>query len=309
MAAGYKNILIIADIEGSSGCFNYEDSRLFTKGWSRACRAMSRDVDAVCRALYGAGVGLVTVKDFHRTGYNLLPEMIDPRARIVHGYKRGPVPGLGEPGGAEAVMFLGLHAPSGANGFLAHTLTSRIEKLEVNGRLMAEIQLFAASLAPYGIRPIFFSGCPAACAQAGEVIKDINCFAIEKPIQPEQFDAREWRFGLAAAAVRSLNNTAAPPYEPRGPFSAEVTMRGGPRAAQKIARRWNLHRSDARLFFQAPDMNTLFLELAKLAYLNRLTQRLMGPALGGYNLLGRLGLSWVRRTGPHPQGIVPGKSR
>jgi D-amino peptidase len=58
---------------------------------------MSLDVDAVV-GLFDAGVRQVTVKDFHRTGYNLLPEMIDHRARIDCGYRRGPVPGLGDPG-------------------------------------------------------------------------------------------------------------------------------------------------------------------------------------------------------------------
>ena len=36
---------------------------------------MSRDVDAVVGGLLDAGIERVTVKDFHRSGYNLLPEM------------------------------------------------------------------------------------------------------------------------------------------------------------------------------------------------------------------------------------------
>ena len=47
-----------------------------------------------------------------------------------------------------------MHAASGSDGFLALTLTSRIARLEVNQRLLAKIELFAASLAPWKIRPI-----------------------------------------------------------------------------------------------------------------------------------------------------------
>ena len=71
-----------------------------------------------------------------------------------------------DPGDADGLMMLGMHAASGTGGFLAHTLTSRLASLEVNGRPLAEIELFAASLAPHNIPVIFFSGCPVACAQA-----------------------------------------------------------------------------------------------------------------------------------------------
>ena len=150
MVAGmpFRHILIIADIEGSSGCGSYRASSFMTEPWARACRDMSRDVDAVVKQLFAAGVRQVTVKDFHRTAYNLLPELIDARARIVCGYRRGPVPGLGHPGDVDAAMMIGMHAASGTAGFLAHTLTSRLASLRVNGRPLAEVELFAASLAP-----------------------------------------------------------------------------------------------------------------------------------------------------------------
>jgi D-aminopeptidase len=35
---------------------------------------MSLDVGAVAAALFKAGIAHITVKDFHRTGYNLLPD-------------------------------------------------------------------------------------------------------------------------------------------------------------------------------------------------------------------------------------------
>jgi hypothetical protein len=91
----------LADIEGSSGCGSYRASSFLTKLRAHACAAMSLDVDAVVKGLFDAGVQRVTVEDFHRTGYNLLPEMIDGRARIVCGYHRCPVPGLGDPGDAD----------------------------------------------------------------------------------------------------------------------------------------------------------------------------------------------------------------
>ena len=103
----FKNILIIADIEGSSGCWSYRDSAFMTPGWRRACIGMTADVRGVVAGLFETGVERITVADFHRTGYNLLPEHIDPRAQVISGYRIGPVPGIGDPQDAEASMFLG----------------------------------------------------------------------------------------------------------------------------------------------------------------------------------------------------------
>jgi D-aminopeptidase len=295
MTARFENVLIIADIEGSSGCWNYRASSFLTHEWGLACLEMTLDVNAVVKALFDAGVRQVTIKDFHRTGYNLLPELIDSRAQIVPGYKSGPVPGLGDPGDAEAVMFLGMHAAAGTEGFMAHTLTSRMIWLEVNKKPLAEVELFSASLAPHSVRPIFFSGCPTACAQARAAIKKIDSYPINKSTGPELFDVDSWRCGLASAALASLNNPATEPYTPSGPFRAEVTWRGGESAAQNLARRWNFDHAGARIFIEAADIHDLYRDLIRLCYLTPLTARILPFGLFLYNLTGRLGLAWVQR--------------
>jgi D-aminopeptidase len=295
MTTRFDNILIIADIEGSSGCWDYRASSFMTEEWGRACVEMSLDVNTVVRALFDAGVKHVTVKDFHRTGYNILSELIDPRARVVLGYKRGPAPGIGDPSNSQAAMFLGMHAASGTEGFMAHTLTSRISWLEVNKKPMAEIELFSASLAPYGVRPIFFSGCPTACAQAKAAIRKIDSYSIDKSAGPDLFDADSWRSGLASGALASLNNGATEPYTPSGPFQAEVTWRGGESAAQKLARRWGFDQEGARIFIEAADIHELYGDLIKLCYFTPLTLRILPFGLFLYNLTGRFGLAWARR--------------
>ena len=288
-------ILILADLEGSSACWNYAASSFLTDEWARACLGMSQDVSSVVSALFDAGVETVTIKDFHRTGYNLLVELFDARARIVPGYRQGPVPGIGNPANAQAVMFLGMHAASGSDGFLAHTLTSRIARLTLNHRYLAEVELFAASLAPWGIRPIFFSGCPVACEQAAAVIENMDCFPIDKSRGPESFDAGVWRSALAQAAVKVLSNQKTKPYRPTGPFEASATLREGKPAAVRLARRWNLEQSGEQIRLRADQMDQLYRALIKLCYLTPLTAKILPLALIGFNLRGRLGIMWARR--------------
>jgi D-amino peptidase len=191
-----------------------------THDWARACVEMTRDVKAVVQALFNCDVQRILIKDFHRTGYNLLSEKIDDRADVIQGYHHGPVPGIGNPGGAEGIYFLGMHAASGTDGFLAHTLSSRIDRLEVNGRPLAEVELFSASLSPFGLKPLFFSGCPMACEQASATIKNIAGYPIDKTVSRQRFDFTLWRSGLAKAAVAALENNIVVPYQPEGPFRA-----------------------------------------------------------------------------------------
>ena len=290
----YRHILILADIEGSSGCGSYRASSLLTRSWARACAAMSRDVDAVARALFAAGVERVTVKDFHRTAYNLLPELIDPRACIVCGYRRKPVPGLGDPGDADGVMMLGLHAAAGTGGFLAHTLTSRLASLRVNGRPLAEVELFSASLASFGLPPLLFSGCPVACDQARERIPGILTVPIDKSVPPDALNARRWRRGLARATTRALSIRPPAPHRPTGAQRAVIRIRDGARAAARMADPWGFSRHGAIVTIDAPDIHTLYDHLVRLCYLSPAARATLPVSLALFNLIGRLGRQWVR---------------
>ncbi|MGD8294288.1 MAG: M55 family metallopeptidase [Desulfobacterales bacterium] len=292
-------VLIITDIEGSSGCWDRRASSFLTQEWARACLEMTRDVDAVVQALFNAGVERVLIKDFHRTGYNLLPEQIDARAGVIQGYLAGPVPGLGDPTGVEGILFMGMHAAAGTGGFLAHTLTSRIARLEVNGRPFSEVELFAACLAPFNLRPLFYTGCPIACGQAAGAIENIIVYPIDKAVGQRCFDIREWRSTLAKAAAASLANRQTVPYRPAGPFRVLVQMRDGYAAARKIAERWKLEYQRDNIYFKAGDVSQLFEELIRICYLTPLVAKALPLSLGLYNLWGRLGLAWVRRQIRH----------
>lgn len=295
MRHGGDTALIISDIEGSSGCWEPAASQFKTPEWARACVEMSRDINAVCRALYDAGAGRVLVTDFHRTGYNLLPELIDGRAMIRQGYRSGPVPGIGDPRGATGLLMVGMHGPSGSNGFLSHTLTSRIARLEVNGALMSEAELFAASMAPFGLRPLFISGCPVACHHAVKRMPDIVTCPIDRAPGKDRFDYHAWRMALARAAAASFREGRAGLFEPKGPFLARVNIRDGEQVARRLARRWDLESRRDAVIIHADSMDDLYHALIRLCYLTPLAERALPLALGIFNLMGRDGLRWARR--------------
>jgi len=289
----YKKILIIADIEGSTGCGSYEASSFNTSSWYDACIDMSLDINAVVSKLFEAGAEKIYIKDFHRTGYNILPELIDKSARLIHGYRKGPVPGIGDVYDAEAAMFIGMHASSGSGGFLSHTLTSRYSHITVNDQRVSELQIFTSSLFRYSILPVFFSGCPVACCEAAEKVHGINIFSVDKD-KSGYIDKTMCRGKLALAAADSLSNDNVSPYLMNPPFNAELKMRDGAAAAKKIAERWGLDSSGDLIHFTASDFDDFYNTLIRITYFTPLIEKIIPAALFLFNLYGKAGLSIVR---------------
>ncbi len=291
-------ILILADIEGSTACLRREDAQLFNDGWVRACAGLTLDLNAICLGLQKAGATRIRIKDFHRTGYNIFKDMLIDGVELDQGYKSGPAIGIGAVRGYDLLMMVGLHAASGTPGFLPHTLTSKVAAIEVNDHPLCEAELFASSVAEFGLRPAFFSGCQEACAQAAWIIPGLAVCEVEKPLIEPVTQIRKRLAEKAAEALTTFNsdpNRLPQPYLPAGPFDARITMRDGAAEAQKLRKRWSLHGSDEMIEFSAPDMNALYWQLIRIVYLTPTICRHLEISLRAANLAGKIAHLWAHR--------------
>lgn len=285
-------VLIIADIEGSSGCFDKSDSQLFTSGWANACVEMSKDINAISLRLIDYGIKQIVVKDFHRTGYNLLPELIVPQVKLIQGYFIKPIPGIGEHFNSNKLLMTGMHAASGTKGFIPHTLTSRFAEIIVNGTVTTEAELFASSTYKYNMSPMFLSGCPEACRQAQNAIPGLCTFSIPKPLLYSIEDVRE---KLSIAAVKAIDNEVAVPFIMKNPYSVKVKMRDGNKVAHRLRRLWKLDGKADVIEFYANDFDEFYRQLINLAYLHPIIRNKTQLALNAFNIWGRISLEWARR--------------
>jgi D-amino peptidase len=290
-----NHVLIIADIEGSSGCWEKKAAKFLNRRWYEACVEMTKDVNAVSQALFYAGISRITVKDFHRTGYNIIPENIDSRIELISGYRKGAVPGFAQVPAVSSVLFIGMHAASGTKGFLAHTLTSKISRLVINGKIWSEVELFSASIGPHGIRPVFFSGCPEACRQAKDAIAGIKVFPIVKSVGRQEFDPEQWRKCIGQHAVKAVRNSHAKPFLSEGPFNAIVCFHDG-KIADRISRRWGFVRKGRQIKIEADTFPELYMDLIRISYLTPLIEKMLPfGLLALYNLIGFSGLNFYHR--------------
>jgi len=290
-----KKIFIISDIEGSSGCWSYRASEFNNEDWFRALYDMTLDVKAVVESLLEKGVEQIVVKDFHRTAFNVMKEFFPKEVKIVSGYKRGPIPGIGDSHDTSHLMMLGMHSSSGSKGFLAHTFTSRINELLVNDEPVAEARLFSASFSDYGIKPIFYSGGPVACKEAAKVIPHIDVYSIEKNGDLGDFDKDQWRRGLARSAQASLLNEKTEPVIMNGPFRVRMKMRDGAQEAKKLAVRWGLQSENDVIVWNDETFEDFYYTLIKICYFTPFVEKILPVGLPLYNLIGWAGLHKARK--------------
>ncbi len=278
-----KIAYLLCDIEGSTGAWTKAHTLLGTPQWQEARVELTRDVNAVAESLFERGAKGVVVKDFHRTGYNLIPPYLDPRVKLVSGYYTGPALGYGNLHGADFALFVGLHASGGnEKGFLAHTLTSRIAEIRINGRRICEADLFAPVLSDFHVPVVFFSGCPAACAEASErmdwlvtceVPKDPEIYKDAK--RRQEFILRK-RMELKAKVKEIVSPVQKPLFRMHPPFDCQVIFQ---EEAEARRNPWGFPREGRTLLFKTEGFLDLYENLLKIAYFPKLAYQLRSVVL------------------------------
>jgi len=279
-----KVAYVVADLEGSTGAWTKAHTLLGTPEWQEARVDLTRDINAVSEALFEMGVKGVVVKDFHRTGYNLIPRYLDRRVRLVSGYYTGPAVGYGKLYGADFALFVGLHASGGSeSGFLPHTLTSRIAEILVNGKRICEPELFATVLSAFQVPVCFFSGCPAACQEVKKMMEWVVTYAIAK--EPETYEdptkrkayITQKRKGLREKIKEISNPQAMPLFVMKPPFDCQVIFQE--EAEARRMNPWGFAQEGKIIRFHTEQFLDLYQNLLKIAYFPKMAYQMRSLVL------------------------------
>lgn len=270
---------VVADLEGSTGVWTKAHTLLGTPQWQEARRELTLDINAVVQSLFEKGVKAVVVKDFHRTGFNLIPQYLDQRVRLIRGYYLGPAIGFGKLYHANFALFIGLHAAGGnKQGFLAHTLTSRIAEILINGQRVSEAELFATVLSSFNVPLAFFSGCPAACQEVVEKMNWVVTYPVPKDplIYNDEGKRKEHiisqREGLSRKIKEIARPTELPLFALQPPFDCQVIFQEEEEAQR--SNQWGFLREGKVIKFQAEEFLEFYRNLLKIAYFPKLAYQL-----------------------------------
>ncbi len=226
-AQGGRKVYISVDLEGISGVTGDDQTSAGQPEYGRARKLMAEDANAAIRGAFAGGATEVVVNDSHGGQRNLLPEDLDPRARLIsHSFKRhGMMEGLDET--FDSVLFIGYHAKADASrGLFAHTGSGVVRDLELNGVSVGEGGMNAALAAWHGVAVALVTGDDAAVDEVKTVVPGIKAVAVKRAINTravESLSLAEAHRLIEAGAKESVAAAKKPAPVRRGPY--RVTMR------------------------------------------------------------------------------------
>lgn len=179
-----KRIFISTDIEGVTGVTSWCETEYGGQGYDWACRQMSLETAAACKAVLRAGYQPV-VKDGHGSALNIDPDLLPRGTELIRGWMVSPygmMAGLDEI--FSGVVYIGYHAKAGSNGSpLAHTVEEpNFNWIKVNGQIASEFSLNADLADQMGVPSLFISGDADICADAEKVYPGIEALPVKKCI-------------------------------------------------------------------------------------------------------------------------------
>jgi D-amino peptidase len=184
-------VYISVDMEGISGINGDNQTTATGSEYGRARKLMAEDANAAIRGAFAGGATDVLVNDSHGGQRNLLPEDLDPRARLIsHSFKRhGMMEGLDST--FDAVIFVGYHAKAGTpRGLFAHTGSGVLRDLQVNGRSVGEGGMNALLADWYGVPVVAITGDDVAIEQQREMTPEVRGVVVKRAINTRAVELR-----------------------------------------------------------------------------------------------------------------------
>jgi D-amino peptidase len=224
-----KKVYISVDMEGISGVNGDDQTAAGQPEYGRARKLMAEDANAAIRGAFAGGATAVVVNDSHGGQRNLLPEDLDPRARLIsHSFKRhGMMEGLDD--SFDAVIFVGYHAKADApRGLFAHTGSGIVRDLQINGRSVGEGGMNAALAAWYGVPVVAVSGDDVAVAEVKESVPEVRTVAVKRAINMRAVELRplgEARRDIEQAAREGVSSARRTAPLRQGPVKVQLRYR------------------------------------------------------------------------------------
>jgi D-amino peptidase len=222
-------VFISVDMEGIGGLASGEETSPAGRDYGLFRQLMTEEANAAIEGALQAGATEVVVRDAHGSALNILPNLLNPEARLVREWSLGPLDMMeGIDRSFDAVFFVGYHAQAGTpNAVLAHTITGTIYDLKLNGRAVPELGLNAAIAGYFGVPVVLVTGDLATTRQATDVLGDVATVAVKEGIGKAaiMLHPEKARKLIKAAAAEALKNL--PKYKPfrlTPPVTMEITF-------------------------------------------------------------------------------------
>lgn len=230
-AAGLR-VFISADMEGIAGVVNAAQLGPAQLEYEAFRKLMTGEVNAAIEGALAAGATKITVADSHGNGLSILPDALNPKARLIRSWPRPLEMMEGVEGGFDAAFLIGYHASINTPGAVrAHTISSRsFHDVRLNGRHASEAMLSAATAGYFGVPVVLVTGDDATVDEVHRTVgPEIVGVAVKRAIGYHAADnlSPEATRGMirdaAQAALRKVKTFR--PFRLPAPVRLEITFK------------------------------------------------------------------------------------
>ena len=227
-AKGLK-VFISVDMEGVCGVINWDETGQGGPDYGMFRTLMTQEVNAAIAGAVAAGATEILVRDAHDSARNILPELLDPRARLLREWTYGPLSMMeGIDKTYDAAIFIGYHArASTPDAVLKHTMTTKLLDVIINGKKMPEAGINGLIAGHFGVPVVLVSGDQAIARQAKELFGDIETAVVKEAISTAAImlhpsKARDLIRDKTTAALKRLKDFKPLKFNP--PYALDVAF-------------------------------------------------------------------------------------
>lgn len=223
-------VFISVDIEGVAGVAGREEGSQGNPEYERARRLMTNEASAAVRGVLNHDPRAeVTLADSHGTFRNIIPELLDERARLMRGKPRQLAMIEGVQEGMDAAIFVGYHGRAGTGeSILSHTFTGTLTDVRINGRSFGEIGLNAAVAGSFGVPLALVTGDQSIEAEVANLLPGVATLSVKRAVgwlAADGLHPAEACRRIEAAVSGALADVAnRSPFVVDGPVELEVDL-------------------------------------------------------------------------------------
>lgn len=178
-------LFISADIEGTAGIVHWDETEYGKNGYDTYRRHMTAEVAAACKAAHTfSNDAQIVIKDAHDSARNILVEDLPEYVQVFRGWADDPMCMMfGLDRSFSGVILTGYHSPAGTNDNpLAHTMTTRAQKVTLNGVLCPEAMISALTASYMGVPTLVLSGDESLCRSMQEICPSLEIAPVSKGV-------------------------------------------------------------------------------------------------------------------------------
>ncbi|CAN5723182.1 M55 family metallopeptidase [soil metagenome] len=183
-------VYLSVDMEGIAGISHMRPTAREDSAYEMAVELMEGETNAAIEGACSGGADLVVVNDSHGSMYNLRPEKVDRRARLVQGRKPLSMVEAAVDGRFDVALFVGYHSRAGhPRGTISHTYSGAPTLTTLGGKPVGEYGINGMYLGALGVPVGLVTGDDALAEEVADWLPWAERVVVKRSVSQQAADS------------------------------------------------------------------------------------------------------------------------